>query len=844
MSDPQFAVDLGGGLYVDSEGNLINGVPSKIPVYKVPGNGLPVSPDAVKKALDGIAKALPNGDDPKMVAKLRKLGLDNDIINILGDIAKVAATLATIVTVVGFGVDFLRLLGVLEGNADSLKLAMDNLFQRLDQVLHQIEIQEVQTNIAAQRAKIDTTMARVQTYGAGLAVFPPDPATLSAEQLELRQSHDDTFGALDILTNLSTWNLLYDAPAYSTLWSNVSSLYYVTSTSAANPPSSQPMVQLTAALPLPQDAARFDHRMMVPVVLHELQRYLLLIKAIAPEYRSTGDFSFFLRQLAHKIDGLADAIAHGVSLGAGQYGPANLARTVYVKSAFDTYLTSFEVEEAGLFGLNPVVGPKCIRWPVGAVDLCANDNKFFQPYFPFYSTVLGYIVNNMDPPPEKAGAINFRWRPPAKLQAVPGTHPGEPVVFRITNPEECMAAANAQADADFANVLLSSGYVNLIHLAAELRHLSTEPNMSETVEGSTHSIRVPAKDMVPVTATTEDIPFTGIISSPADRQDNSCRTFASISTQPLKRQRMLNYRVVLRTLRSYTPKQHWTEPDYGAYQWVDYVADPGDPTMQQLYIHTGLALDEFELISGVSPESAQLRPGDAPLKAHTFDWYVGFKPDPRLTAKSQVAQVGLLQTLRSAGWSPRLLLPSGSHFAYTRDFTGSLGSTVVLDDAVRSISADYFLPEADPVIGERHHIDEAQVVVHYDLSWNGTDLRVTLRNRPEDRNYIIFLVVEETLVSNQKLHTAYRVNMDGQITFVPQKFLDDEHAAVAHANKVLRDFERHYSISKMPHPGDPVQRWLGATNQADLEAMQSLTQAAERYAPELLAEAIARNRVR
>src|SRR5947208_16497645 len=78
MENAEFSVHLGGDLYMDSNGVLSHGPELGKPIYSTPGGGLPVNLDTLKKTFDGIAKALPNKDDPKSREKF------DDILNGIG----------------------------------------------------------------------------------------------------------------------------------------------------------------------------------------------------------------------------------------------------------------------------------------------------------------------------------------------------------------------------------------------------------------------------------------------------------------------------------------------------------------------------------------------------------------------------------------------------------------------------------------------------------------------------------------------------------------------------------------------------------------------------------------
>ncbi|RYE81578.1 MAG: hypothetical protein EOO80_00615, partial [Oxalobacteraceae bacterium] len=109
MAQAEFSVHLGGGLYMNSRGELSRGAEPGRPVYGVPGGGLPVNTDAFAKAFQGVAKALPNKDDPKSREKFDKI-LDGigmlaenkeELIGVLQGIAAAASVVGSVMPVVG-----------------------------------------------------------------------------------------------------------------------------------------------------------------------------------------------------------------------------------------------------------------------------------------------------------------------------------------------------------------------------------------------------------------------------------------------------------------------------------------------------------------------------------------------------------------------------------------------------------------------------------------------------------------------------------------------------------------------------------------------------------------------
>ncbi|MGH6696331.1 hypothetical protein [Sphingopyxis sp.] len=97
--------------------------------------------------------------------------------------------------------------------------------------------------------------------------------------------------------------------------------------------------------------------------------------------------------------------------------------------------------------------------------------------------------------------------------------------------------------------------------------------------------------------------------------------------------------------------------------------------------------------------------------------------------------------------------------------------------------------------GEHRDAKRATVTFSYKLRWVGDRLTFEVSNTPADRNYVLYLVVEEFLPrSGQWLHTAIPVPVHGCLTYVPQSFFDREAAAFAEAGKAIADFYRRLPV--------------------------------------------------
>jgi hypothetical protein len=147
---------------------------------------------------------------------------------------------------------------------------------------------------------------------------------------------------------------------------------------------------------------------------------------------------------------------------------------------------------------------------------------------------------------------------------------------------------------------------------------------------------------------------------------------------------------------------------------------------------------------------------------------------------------------------------------------------------------DFLWNESGEVRGERRHLARETIHIDWSLQWTADRLVVTLKGRPEDRNCVLFLVMEETLISGQRLHTPFLIPINNQITLVPQSFFDEENRAWKHASALIGEINRRFTKSATPGLGGPVE---GRINPGDFHSRPGLERIAafyERRAPELV----------
>jgi hypothetical protein len=387
---------------------------------------------------------------------------------------------------------------------------------------------------------------------------------------------------------------------------------------------------------------------------------------------------------------------------------AVLARTVYKPENFTWQEL---VVQNGTLSIGPDLQPKipatCNYWPVGAIDLRYHDDTYFKDFIAqlFRSEALGQRGST------KFGTMELRWIPPAKL--APWWEAQG--VYKITNPEDCAKAANAQPEKNYADLLSISGYPELLRLATLFRNEATEPSESQTVQPQKPILYRSAEPMTEVTVESEPIRFTGeIIRAQAHREAQDCMTRVEARTQPINRPTPAKYRVVLRTLDSYWGKDSWRDTSYEDYQLVNYEPDPGNPGFLRLTVaHGSIEIANRPLIAEwtSSPSQGSIqRDGSIEMDAITFDWWVPV-PNQSIVGGAPIHPPlgGLLNhinlRLRLGPTIPELTWPS---------------------------------PSTQPN-GQRRDLRRQTIHIRYQLDWTADRLQLTIWNQPADRSYIVFL---------------------------------------------------------------------------------------------------------
>jgi hypothetical protein len=391
-------------------------------------------------------------------------------------------------------------------------------------------------------------------------------------------------------------------------------------------------------------------------------------------------------------------------------------------------------------------------------------------------------------------------------------------------------------------LLAVSGYTQLLQLATLYRNEATDPNRSQTVQIKTPELQRKLQPSVSVTIESQPVPLTSKITAAARREPQEIIASVNVWTQPIKRTWPIEYTIQLRTLRSIWGGR-WNEPLYSAFQFVHYVPEPADRRFMEMVIdqRDGMLLDDEFLIKGTSPRDATRHAeGTARLKAHSFDWWIPVIPPFTIEVPFEKTE----RVLRGLGHDTITHDPSQPRLA--ADTHGMFDPSARFAKVSDSIFENSFpklawLDGAQDWKGEHRDPKETTVSIKWHLVWDGDRMHITLEADPADRNYVVYVVVEEQLrgPGAKILHTAMLVPINGQLTYIPQTFFDAEQEAIMKAAKIAAEFNRKYSLSTEVGPSDPVVGWLRPGDLVTTAGLTKFLALAEQQQPEILREILA-----
>jgi hypothetical protein len=781
--DPVFSLNLGNGVYMDSNGALHNGPVPNVPTYQAPFT-LPVDPKKIKDALTSVKDALSDISKKGFLHdKWGKVDEIDKILDILAGIGKLAGYVAPVAAALGVLVDALKLFGVLKDEESGLEKKFDEF--KLYMTTHVTALAKLMQSqyLETARSEIDALSKVVNAYAENLrdGAWDPTPEQLAFQHSTLITAHNEKLDGFGRGLAVGSWVADFARSDHTLIWPMLGLLLNVVPGVAKNASADTPG---TMPIAMPADGPNFDHRLMFPFASFAIGTYLACIRGISPEYRTTGEFRTELMGFAADLETLATTIRGSV-----------LARTIYTADQFQQIFYDYDnslripFKLTGDSGLVPVpdvpnirLKPGVSHWPVGAMDLRYHDDAYFSGFLAALaaSDAQAWASGTTSTAPTKLGTMDIRWMPPARF--MPGPFPHS---YQIANREECAAAANAQSETDYADLLAMSGYPELMRLSALCRNEATEPSVSETVIPGKVKLYSNPEPETEVTVQSNPVHFTGqIITATAKRAFQECMCKTKIKTQSVIRLNPIRYRIVLRTLNSMAGQTGWRDTEYSDFQICTYEENlPDHPGFKRLQIsHGSSEISAAPLIGDwtSSPREPIHREGTVSMKATTFDWWVPTPPEPDGAAHDDY--VDHLTGMIIDPWQGHLE-PIGDVPDMILTDTGFGGRT---DQGPSIPELAWQRPKSPPVDGQHRVVREETVHIRYTLDWNRDDLQVTAWNKFSERNYVIYLVVEEQMQSSSNvLHTAVPLPMDGLITRVPVKFFINEASAHAKTAKII-----------------------------------------------------------
>lgn len=744
----EFEVQLGKGWYMDSTGRLHRAPAPNVAIYKV-GDTFPGFDLAkVSDALDKFASAMPDSKNADSIKKFRDAGMPEGTIKLLAALGTVASAASVVGAVYAAFIAFAYMAGAFKEGPSAAEIAIEQAAAELRSFSRSVAEQLRSQFVVDLKANITVSLNAAKAFADEMQVYKPDPARLELRMQELRDIERIAATAALKATDWMSWLQEFDWNDYSWTW--LLNVY-------AHPEASSGPV---LAELVPQGSRRFDHRLAMPFGVYATQSYLTVIKGIASEYRTTGQFRDNLRSLAVQTSAMAAAMrAQG------------LARTLHTgrdfvfgaRSGSGAISPRFDVATNVIF----------VDYTVGAIDLCQYTDAYLSRIPITYEEVE---AARKCIAPIQRGHMKMAWQPKMHDELAADLPTG--------TPDQEAEKANAISERLYAELLVSSGYLQLVHQAALLRHLCTEPDRSETVEPRKTTYGSDPQGSQWITISSGKIPFSEPVTSEAHREVQHFRARTLLSTQPLGRQRAVPYRIWLRSvqLEQLAPTEV-LDPEYESVYRTRYVPEGADPSFNRLAVmfERSMLRDEVLLFEGTTPADEINREGVATIKADTFDWYLPVpvlaRPAPASSIESVAARLARL------GWSEEMARPPEvSGLVHAID----IGASSVQFGAAGVLSAGWKAAKS-AVRGERRNLRQESCIISWRASWVGNRLSVILEGRAEDRNCALFLVIEEALISGQFLHTAVPIAMNTQLTTVPQSFLDAEQAAWARAFGVIAE---------------------------------------------------------
>lgn len=778
-----FKIDLGNGLYMTASGVLSYERGPVVYHITHSGGGFPVKLSTLEQALSKIA----NVGKEQTIKKMAELQVPKEYLALLGTVGKIAETLGTVVAFAGIAVDILKMLGVFGEQVSAFQVMVEQRFKdvikHIDSFAERERLKDLDKSRSVVASCNDALGNIVFQKSSPNQKFNVDWIRANTAALRDRLTTDFDLAVKSLLSTSSHLQMFNrsEHPVWQSVGSN---------TFAMDGDGNFTKVTLP-----PEGELVFDHRLLLEYATTAITSYLAALRFVAPEYRSTGEFRTNLQKYAEMLEVLISNMRQ-----------VTLVRTIFTEKDFQGpySLYDFQVdEEASGYRINSL-GRGLFK--VGALDVCNHNDRFFGSPFVGWNSDHSIPVVKIA---KKKGAFDRGWLPTNTLLTYKyGTSYWFDESYVSKNRESVAAEANAQSERDYAEILWTSGYISLVGLQALIRHHTAEHYISETVSrGETKVLSGTDRTTFGIITVAEDFSKIGVeISSRAAVIWRKLEATTTMLLQDPNRSPKLQYRVVLRTLANLGDGAFEYQSCY-KHKYVDIPAAPGQPAGYKKLVtsyNPYMALSEVELIAGASDVGIRSSEGTAILDADTFDlWVPADISDQELSLVNRRNPVLPLEAYSRLGG-----ISQGWHEIDEVELSKEL----------------------------RKNYQRRSVQLKYSLSWDHDHLSVTLNSPAEAKcNYIVFLVVEETLTSGTVLHTNWRIPINGKAVVIPSSFfLKMGMLSVAVAQAMLEATISFNAESRRPDPSEPRPNWIELSDLTIAEGRERVVSLLQSERPDLL----------
>jgi hypothetical protein len=795
----EFAVHLGGGVYLDSVGTVTFQAPPDAQIYEAPA-GFKIDHKKLQDTFKDLSGILPSTDEEK--AKWIKWGAPADVVELLSKVSGVAGIIGTAVATyfwaVGVIVTLMNLITGDDQMSPTMAKAFDGLRNRAKGNEQKAEVDKSIDLIEPFKTKSASMAGIINALNTSGAVGPSSYPIYEEMRNKLSELESPVGQVCD-----EAWLSVFDSEDFKGRIFLSGLLVTVEEDGSLKPTSTTPSLLM------------FNYRMGVPALLYCFTTYMAMLRAGMPWFRTHGQFAPLLRRAAGAVDIFVMNMQRQC-LGRTLHS----AQTILKEQVFPTF-------QIPMAPRRQYLGPSAFyTYPAGAFDLTNYNDAYLGEQY-----TKQFMAKEDD---GRRGAFDYTFQTPHE------------------DLDEIAAAANDQAAQDYVELQAVSGLFHLLKLAGELRWLSTPPMQSEIVRGKIDSWRR-KESSAPAQASSPPIFPVGVIKADATLNRYEAKASLVARTQEPGFFAPKFYRVMLRAVDSRTGKEGWRNQDYIKDVWRPfYRKADGDPKNLQLdspiKIDTDAFLWQKELYSG-HPSADTKRAGDRErFPVSTFDWYVpmlsfyGPFVDIETEAKHFTGKSTKPSSAQAMMASGGLSIHAWGTVASGAAQYGATGALPVLGGGgtiggaplatpaavgLDDLDAVHILSDVSLERAERRHVRQETVDLEWDLEWTGGDLKVNLKGDPNQRPFQVFLVIEERSFSGSadtgdtiQLHMPFKAEIINQAMLVPESFFKEEAAALERGEKLYDELNTKYAEQGPVGPLDPIVKVLGKV-QEELAVSQS-----------------------